>query len=117
MISPSEYHRFPFIDELTLLTEPTLIKLHEIAKEPRTKKRVSSDVMEAVLLNLCKNQYVSISVLSELVERTPDLLRKSYLSNMVKTKKLELAFPTEISSPKQAYIYIVKEKNMTELTI
>ncbi|NCP56413.1 MAG: AAA family ATPase [Piscirickettsiaceae bacterium CG_4_10_14_3_um_filter_44_349] len=117
LISPSEYHRFPFIDELTLLTEPTLIKLHEIAKEPRTKKRVSSDVMEAVLLNLCKNQYVSISVLSELVERTPDLLRKSYLSNMVKTKKLELAFPTEISSPKQAYIYIVKEKNMTELTI
>jgi hypothetical protein len=105
-ISSSEYHRFPFIDDLTFLTKPTLNALHLIAKEPRDKKRVSSDVMEGVLLELCKNQYISISVLSELVKRTQDLLRKNYLSKMLKVQKLQLAFPTEISSPKQAYIYI-----------
>lgn len=109
-ISTSSFHRFPFIDDLTFLTEPTLKKLHEIAKKPRVKKRVSRDVMETVLLNLCKNQYVSISVLSELVLRTPDLLRKNYLSKLVKAKTLELAFPLELSSPKQAYIYILEER-------
>ena len=110
-ISHSEYHRHHFIDDLSFLTDEKRAQLYEIAHEPRTKKKVSREVLEKVLLQLCKNQYVSISVLSGLVQRTPDLLRKSYLSNMIKTKKVQLAFPTEISSPKQAYIFIVEDSD------
>jgi len=109
-ISPDSFHQYPFVDNLAYLNQTALNALYEIAKEPRKKKKMPTTNMEEVILKLCQNQYVSISVLSEIVMRTQDLLRKSYLSKMVKSQKLQLAFPTETSSPKQAYIFISKNE-------
>lgn len=83
-ISPSTFHRYPFVDNLDSLNPEALESLYKIAKEPREKKRVSKEKMESIILQLCEQQYVSISVLAKLVKRSQDLLRKNYLSKMLK---------------------------------
>lgn len=68
------------------------------------KAKLPSSELETIIFELCKNHYVPLSVLAELLNRNPDSLRKQYLTRLVKTGQLELAFPTEKNSPKQAYL-------------
>ncbi len=74
-----------------------------LTEKSRKKKRLPSDEMEQVIISVCNECYLSLRVLAELLDRSPDPLRQSYLNRMVKEKKLRRAFPLEPNSPKQAY--------------
>jgi predicted HTH transcriptional regulator len=103
LISHHAFHRFNFVDDLEKLSEAYKKQLFGIAEASRSKKRISKEILNAIILELCQGQYVSIAVLASITKRSTELLRKDYLPFLLKDRKLELAFPTERNSPKQAY--------------
>ena len=78
-------------------------RLFAIASDARDKKRLSPENIEKIVLKLAENQFLTISVLAQILQREIDTLRKRYLSPMVKANKLCLAFPTTPTHEKQAY--------------
>lgn len=103
LISPHAFHRFHFVDDLEKLTDAFRNQLFTIAKPSRNKKRISKEILNSIIIKLCEEQYVSIAVLAKITNRSTELLRKDYLPSLLKERRLELAFPTERNSPKQAY--------------
>ena len=93
----------PIVDDLSVLDESFKDILMHLAEEPR-QQRLTADKMETVLLSLCRNQYMTLSVMAELVERNADGLRQQYLSKMVRAGQMRLAFPTKPTHVRQAYI-------------
>lgn len=93
----------PIIDDLARLEPNFRASLERLAFIPRGKKRVEREVMTRTLLSLCARRYVTLRCLAALVARNPESLRDSYLSGLVKEKKLELAFPTTPNHERQAY--------------
>lgn len=93
----------PVVDALPMLDREFLAELERLAEEPRQKERLSSERMEEVLQSLCANQYLTLSVLAELVCRNSDGLRQQYLSKMVRSGEMLLAFPTKPTHERQAY--------------
>lgn len=93
----------PVIDDLTALSSEVKARLEAIAQEPRSKKKIDHAAMERVLLNMCTGHYVTLQCLAKLVNRKPDSLRNEYLSPMVRSRTLSLAFPTTPTHERQAY--------------
>jgi hypothetical protein len=91
------------VEDLQQLLPDYREKLINMAKEPRNKKKVPRTVMQATLLQLLKDQFVTLSCLAELVCRDPETLRGQYLNEMVKKQKVEIAFPRTPNHPRQAY--------------
>ncbi|WFE69694.1 hypothetical protein P8S54_05170 [Thiomicrospira sp. R3] len=103
LISNHAFHKYHFVDNLDMLSDLYKQQLFSIADLPRYKKKVTKETLNSIILELCQGQYVSIAVLADIVNRSTELLRKNYLPLLLKERKLELAFPTERNSPKQAY--------------
>ncbi|MBP6863413.1 MAG: putative DNA binding domain-containing protein [Neisseriaceae bacterium] len=93
----------PIIDDLSALSMEFMAKLHQIADKAREKGRLAPEVMELIILELCREQFFTIGTLAQILNRNTDALRKSYLSRMVGEQKLSLAFPTKPTHEKQAY--------------
>lgn len=93
----------PIIDDLTRVDIAFRTALEHLAEEPRQKERLSAERMERVILNLCRDHYMALSALAQLVNRNPDGLRQQYLTKMVRASKMVLAFPTKPTHEKQAY--------------
>ena len=93
----------PIIDDLSLLDQNLLKSLEQMAEEPRQKERLASDRMEQIVAALCRDHFVTLSVLALLVNRHPNGLRQQYLSKMVRGGRMLLAFPTKPTHEKQAY--------------
>jgi hypothetical protein len=93
----------PIIDDLVLLDKSYRDILEHVAEEPRLKEKLGANRMEQVILALCKEQFLTLSVLAQLVKRNPDGLRQQYLSKMVRTGTMILAFPSKPTHEKQAY--------------
>ncbi len=101
LISPT--HHLPFVDDLTQLTPEFLEMLEKLAQEPRRKKRVSGQSMQQVLLQIMEKQYVTLGCLAGLVQREVETLRGQYLTEMVRSGLVEIAFPRTPNDPRQAY--------------
>lgn len=93
----------PVIDSLDRLTPEFRAGLEEIASDPRTKGRISSEAMRQAILAVCRGHYVALSSLAALVNRDTDALRQQHLKPLAKEGKLRLAFPTAPTHAKQAY--------------
>lgn len=93
----------PIVDDLAILDGNFREFLEQLADEPRYKSRLGFERMQDVILELCRNQYLTLSVLAQLVKRNPDSLRQQYLSVMVRAGKMVLAFPSKPTHEKQAY--------------
>jgi ATP-dependent DNA helicase RecG len=93
----------PFIDQLEALTPELRGKMLLIAQPARDKRRLSTKDMRLIIKELCTDQYIAISVLSELVDRTSQNIRQSHLKKMVESNELKLAFPYKPNAPKQGY--------------
>ena len=78
-------------------------RLKEITGPIEGKRKVPSSVMTDTILNLCKEDYLSLRDIAAILHRTPDTLRIHYLNQMVKTGKLELRYPDKPSHPDQGY--------------
>lgn len=93
----------PVIDNLELLDKALRNRLLGRSGEIRDKPRADKHVMEEIILDLCSEYYLTLPVLSHLLGRKPDPLRKSYLKPLAEQGKLVLAFPQKPTDPRQAY--------------
>lgn len=103
----SDHFDKPFIDQLEALTPELREKMLLVAKPARDKRRLSTKDMRSIIKALCTDQYIAISVLSELVDRTSQNIRQSHLKKMVESHELKLAFPHKPNAPKQAYTSVM----------
>ena len=93
----------PIVDDLAQLEPNFLAELKTLAQEPSQRPKIKQSRMEAVILSICQDQFLTLSALSQLVGRNPDGLRQQYLSRMVNAGVMTLAFPTKPTHEKQAY--------------
>ena len=84
-------------DAPRLATPQTLAKL-------RAAKRVQRDILELLLLDLCKVKPRSLVELSTLMGRTPDYLRMRLTRPLVKRGLLALRYPDRKHHPNQEYV-------------
>lgn len=81
-----------------------LSKLQAIAKGVASKKKAPKAEVEETILALCTEQPCSLEQLAELLNRSIDLVRKSYLQPMIREKRLHYQYPTKPNHPQQRYL-------------
>ncbi len=109
----SPYLPAPIIDYLEILDSQFHAELALLAQELRQaptgsvqsskQKRPGRARMEQIILAVCSDHYVMLSALAQLLCRNPDGLRQQYLSSLVSTGRMVLAFPKKPTHEKQAY--------------
>lgn len=99
----SDHFDVPLIDSLDLLEVSFRLRLERLAEEPRQSGRMQPERMREVISALCRDHYLTLNVLAGLVNRSPDALRQQHLNSMVKSRQIQLAFPTKPTHERQAY--------------
>ncbi|MDC9598133.1 RNA-binding domain-containing protein [Xenorhabdus anantnagensis] len=94
----------PYIDDFSLLNSVLQNKLKDISHPAREKKRLSNEMMDSIVLELCKGHFIPLHVIAMLVDRTPQNVREKQLSPLVEQRKMRLAFPHVKRHKKQGYI-------------
>ena len=87
------------------------ILINDIISALDEKKRVSGEVIEKVILDLCRIRVFEKLELCELLDRKEVAIRR-YLRKLVESGHLELLYPSILNHPKQAY-KTVKKANET----
>ena len=59
--------------------------------------------MEATILELCRDRYLTLAELAELLNRAEQNLRNKYLTPMVRAGKLRFRYPGQANRTDQAY--------------
>ena len=77
-----------------------ILTSYEISVTPRIKDKGE---LQRIILEICSKRYISLTVLSQLLNRSSDSLRKHYLNPMVKNGDLIRAYETKPNHPNQAY--------------
>jgi ATP-dependent DNA helicase RecG len=93
----------PFIDSLEALSEVFRKQLNALGAPAREQHRLDTETMKSLITELCREHYISVSVLEMLLDRKPQSLRQNYLKSMVSDGRLKMAFPHKPNSPKQGY--------------
>ncbi len=96
----------------TLTKEMTPLEWSALEKraEPIAgKSRVSTSVMEAALLEICMERYLTLEQLGRLVNRDPENLRHRYLKPLIMQGRIRLRFPNQLNRPDQAYTTVDKK--------
>lgn len=78
-------------------------KLLSLAADVRCKGKVAKEVMEATILALCAEDWLSLRTLAQLVDRKSDSLRNHYINNMLQDGRLQARVPGKPNHPNQAY--------------
>lgn len=78
-------------------------KLLSLAADVRGKGKVAKQVMEATILALCAEDWLSLRTLAQLVDRKSDSLRNHYINNMLQDGRLQARVPGKPNHPNQAY--------------
>lgn len=99
----SDHLDAPLIDDLEKLSPAFKTELEAIAAEPRDKKRLPKDKVWMAIQAICAEHFVTLAVLAKLLHRHPDGLRQQHLTQMVRARRVRLAFPTKPTHEKQAY--------------
>jgi hypothetical protein len=93
----------PRIDALDQLAPEWRDQLTARAEPAGLRKTLRLADMRQVIRAMCRDQFVSLAVLAELVHRSPDALQQQHLKPMQQAALLVLAFPTSPTHPRQAY--------------
>ncbi|HIF9506440.1 TPA: RNA-binding domain-containing protein [Photobacterium damselae] len=101
----------PFIDDLKMLSPEFHEELNYLANKAQVKKRLPINEMEDIILNICQGQYVAISELAKLMNRSNQNIRQKYLKPLVDKGDLKMAFPQTPSTPKQGYTTTTKSND------
>ena len=78
-------------------------ELQGIASIVKATGRAQRDLIQETILKLCAVDYLTIKQLADLLNRSPESLRKHYINSMVNKKLLELRYPEKINHPQQGY--------------
>jgi ATP-dependent DNA helicase RecG len=95
--------KMPIVDDLEALDQTLRKALLDKAAPARIKRKLPKEEMEALILSLCANCFVTIEVLSQLLDRKPEPLRSNSLKPMVDSGALSRAFPSTPNHSKQGY--------------
>ena len=93
----------PFVDDLDALSNEFRRTLETLTAPSREHRRLDTEVMKALLIQLCDGHYLSVAVMEMLLGRKAQSIRQNYLKPMVDAEQLKLAFPNKPNSPRQGY--------------
>lgn len=94
---------FPIYDKLENIEMSILEELRKIAQPTSLNSRLQKKEMEEIVIELCREKYLSFACLVGLLNRSEDYVRKNILNQMVGSQKLLRAFPKTPNDPRQAY--------------
>lgn len=78
--------------------------LTQIAKAIASRKKAPKTEVEQAILDLCAIQPCSLEQLTQLLNRSAEVIRKDYLKPLTRSKKLRYQYPTKPNHPQQMYI-------------
>ena len=84
------------------------IELITIARVARERKRIPPSVMDNIILELCKKNYLSMAEIASLVAREEKTVLNNYLPRLVKRGLLKHRYPVA-NDPRQQYITVLAE--------
>jgi ATP-dependent DNA helicase RecG len=79
-------------------------KLSDVVRKVAQSERTLPALMEQAILELCRDQYLTVQQLAAILNRNPAALRNRYISPLVAAGKLQKRFPRQGNRPDQAYI-------------
>lgn len=91
------------IDTLEGLDSTLFTDLKVIASRTAGSGKVAQELMRNIIQELCAERFLTIKVLSKLLNRDEDYLRQRLLNPMVEDGTLARAFPQTPNDPRQAY--------------
>ena len=100
---PGSSHLLPGSSHLLPMSSEHLKRLEQIAGPVRESGKVSKEVMVRTILAICNDDFVNLTVLANLLDRSPIPLRDKHLNRMVKEGQLELRHPGKPTHPDQGY--------------
>jgi ATP-dependent DNA helicase RecG len=100
---PDSLHKGP--DSLHKGSTPSAhwADLETIATLPRERKRLTVSEMESVIVNLCRDRWLTGRQIGELIRRNTISLSRRFLTPLVKRGILQLRYPDAPNRPDQAY--------------
>ncbi len=81
-----------------------LERLREIAEPISSRKRAPREEVESAILEMCRVQPCTLELLTQLLKRSDNVIRKDYLQPLIKEKRLRYLYPTMPQHPEQAYV-------------
>jgi len=93
----------PVINDLDTLSPSFRSHLEQLAEAPRKKKRLTREVMRATIEKVCQGHYLTLHALANVLRRDKTALRNEYLTPMVSSGVLCLAFSNTPTHQQQAY--------------
>lgn len=93
----------PVGDNLSALTPGLRAALEHATTSARANKKLPREDMRQLIFLACKDHYLTLNVLAQLLNRNPDALRQQHLNKMVRSHHIRLAFPATPTHEKQAY--------------
>lgn len=99
----SNHHHLPFVDDLAKLDKAELQRMAQIASEPLSKGKMDRDALKKIIVELCTGQFVTLTCLSGLLNRSKSTLRTQYLTQMCRDHELRMAFRDKPNDSRQAY--------------
>ncbi len=105
---PLDDNSGPLLDRSGPLQQNTALyeSLTLIAKPVMEKKKAPRDVVVNAIMEMCALCPLSLDELEGLLGRSGEFLRKRYLQDLLKRKKLKLKYPTSPNHPQQAYLTV-----------
>jgi len=95
--------KYPLYDKLEKIDVLLQKKLNIIAQPVQNSARFPKNKLKTILQELCAEKYLTLSILTELLDRSEDYIRKDVLNPMVENQELIRAFPQSPNDPRQAY--------------
>ena len=80
-----------------------------IAAPALNQQRLPLKEMEKILLELCKDRWLTRNEISALVRRNPESLRQRYINPMVEHGLLCLRYPEKPNRTDQAYTTVIDD--------
>lgn len=96
-------------DVLEEATADMLATLAPIAAQVADRQRAPRDLMESVIVQLCRKRFLTPAQLATLLRRNPERLRAHYLTPLTRDGRLRMRFPEAANRPDQAYTSAGKE--------
>jgi ATP-dependent DNA helicase RecG len=81
---------------------PAWEKLRSLAEPVHGQRKVARTVVEAAILAVCREQFLTLTEIAGLLGRGTATLQNHYLNKLVREGRLELRFPSH-NHPRQAY--------------
>lgn len=78
-------------------------RLERLAEPARKAGKLPRAAIEGLLLELCRDQFLSLQDLGRLLDRKATTLQNHYLSQMVRESLLEMRYADKPAHPQQAY--------------